>query len=330
MRKPYYKKSHQAWYVDLNGKPVRLGPDKEQAHREYHRIMAAVLPVTSRTTAVELMEQFLDWVQTNQAPETYRWYRLYCEKFAAHLGAKVKVSDLKPIHVTRWLAKFTCTDNGKNGAARAVARAFNWAQKQGLIASSPIAGMERPAAAPRDVYLEEADWKKALTEVKASDPFYDIAVFLRATGCRPVEARIVQACHWDRKETLVFERKNSKGKKIKRVIRLNSVAQGVVRKLALAHPDGPLFLNRRGRPWTTTGLNQAFLVVAEKTGLPVFPYVLRHSWCTDALLRGVDPLTVSVLMGHKDATMVMRVYSHLTQQNEFLKKKVKQATGEAV
>ena len=25
MRKPYFKKSHKAWYVNLGGKPVRLG-----------------------------------------------------------------------------------------------------------------------------------------------------------------------------------------------------------------------------------------------------------------------------------------------------------------
>lgn len=35
----------------------------------------------------------------------------------------------------------------------------------------------------------------------------------------------------------------------------------------------------------------------------------RHSWCHHALCRGVDALTVSVLMGHADPTMVAKVYS---------------------
>jgi hypothetical protein len=37
---------------------------------------------------------------------------------------------------------------------------------------------------------------------------------------------------------------------------------------------------------------------------------------------------LGILMGHADATMVMRVYSHLTQNDEFLQQKLAQATGE--
>jgi hypothetical protein len=31
MRKPYFKKSHQAWYFNHNGKPVRLGQTEQEA-----------------------------------------------------------------------------------------------------------------------------------------------------------------------------------------------------------------------------------------------------------------------------------------------------------
>ena len=31
MRKPYFKKSHQAWYCNHNGKPVRLGITEQEA-----------------------------------------------------------------------------------------------------------------------------------------------------------------------------------------------------------------------------------------------------------------------------------------------------------
>ena len=31
--KPFLKKSHQSWYVQLDGKQLRLGPDEAAAHR---------------------------------------------------------------------------------------------------------------------------------------------------------------------------------------------------------------------------------------------------------------------------------------------------------
>lgn len=44
----------------------------------------------------------------------------------------------------------------------------------------------------------------------------------------------------------------------------------------------------------------------------------RHSWCHHALRRGLDALTVSVLMGHSDPSMVARIYSHLSHATDYL------------
>ena len=51
----------------------------------------------------------------------------------------------------------------------------------------------------------------------------------------------------------------------------------------------------------------------------------RHSWCHHALCRGIDALTVSVLMGHADPTMVAKVYSHLGHAPQFLLDQAKKA-----
>ena len=47
--------------------------------------------------------------------------------------------------------------------------------------------------------------------------------------------------------------------------------------------------------------------------------VFRHSYCHRLLKSGVDALTVSVLMGHADPTMIARVYSHLSHAPEYLR-----------
>ena len=54
-------------------------------------------------------------------------------------------------------------------------------------------------------------------------------------------------------------------------------------------------------------------------------YTLRHSWCTHALERGIDAVTVATLMGHKDTTMISRHYAHLTQRRNHLRESVKKA-----
>lgn len=56
-------------------------------------------------------------------------------------------------------------------------------------------------------------------------------------------------------------------------------------------------------------------------------YAIRHSWATHALERGVDSVTVAVLMGHADASMLARVYQHLTQNPRFLLEQAKRAVS---
>ncbi|WP_437207149.1 tyrosine-type recombinase/integrase [Planctomicrobium sp. SH664] len=40
-------------------------------------------------------------------------------------------------------------------------------------------------------------------------------------------------------------------------------------------------------------------------------YALRHTWATNALQKGVDPLTTAILMGHSDPSTLSRVYQHV-------------------
>jgi integrase len=56
-------------------------------------------------------------------------------------------------------------------------------------------------------------------------------------------------------------------------------------------------------------------------------YAFRHAFCTEALENGLDAVTVSVLMGHRDTTMISRVYSHLTQRQEHLRDAANRVRG---
>ncbi|MCG6154627.1 hypothetical protein [Rubinisphaera margarita] len=64
-----------------------------------------------------------------------------------------------------------------------------------------------------------------------------------------------------------------------------------------------------------------------QVGFRVTAYDARHSWATEALMSGgVDPISVALLMGHKDTTMVSRVSSHLAKTPEFLRQQARKAS----
>jgi len=67
--------------------------------------------------------------------------------------------------------------------------------------------------------------------------------------------------------------------------------------------------------------------LARKHGKRFCLYNLRHSWATRALQNGVDPVTVSVLMGHADASMLARVYQHLAHNPDYMREAAKKARG---
>jgi integrase len=341
MRKPFYKESHRAWYAEIAGKQVRLAKGdkddelvKEEAFTAYHRLMAGDVPVTSKTTVRELCVQFTDWVKANKAVRTYDWYRGHllgikgdasdCYTFVRHAGS-VNVTSLKRHHVATWIEKRGGSDNTKNGAARAVSAMLNWAVERELIAVNPVPKVKRPAATAREVEISDTDWQRVLDATK--DEFLDSLMFLDSTGCRPQELKLLTARHLDGR-AMILERKNSKGKRVRRVIRLNDTALEIVKRLSEKHTEGPLFRGRGGKILTTSSVAQRFARLREKLKIDgLCCYAVRHRWCQRALRKGLTADTAGVLMGHKDGSMVRKVYGHLEQQHEFLAAELDKATS---
>lgn len=56
-------------------------------------------------------------------------------------------------------------------------------------------------------------------------------------------------------------------------------------------------------------------------------YAIRHSFATNALRKGIDSLTVAILLGHEDPSTLARVYQHLNQNPEHLLDQARRAAG---
>ena len=178
--------------------------------------------------------------------------------------------------------------------------------------------MKRPAYQPRECYLESEHWQKFFAATKG--PFRDIIQFLRLTGCRPDEACRAEVRHFDRdKRCLVFAKEESKGKKKRRVIPLVGEAFEIVQRLALSAGDGPIFRTQRGAEWSNSSLNSCCDNVERRSKVKLSPYVLRHTFITDRLTAGMDPVTLAKIVGHTDLKMINDIYSHLDLKSDYLR-----------
>lgn len=343
------RKHVTTWYVHLDGQ-INLGTDEKAANEEYHRLMAQRGTVPAGTMTVsDLMTRFLAWTQKHRAKATFEWYSEHLRpggirrpdqkrrikpkafpSFEHHVGQRMKASQVRPGHVEEWLA-VRYVDAGptfKNGGVRALSRAFNWARKQGYIDRNPITDVERPAYQPREIYYDAEQWQQILAAIKSPE-FLDLVTFMRKTGCRPQEARAVEARHFQRSSKCIeFERAESKGKKHRRVVPLGKSALQIVQRLALKSPTGPIFRNPKGEPWTKAAVNHLTGQISKQVGFAFCLYGVRHTFATDALESGVDPITLATLMGHKDVSMLMKVYQHLKLRGKHLRDALDKINGE--
>ena len=104
--KPWYWKARKTWCVYHKGEKILLGPDRDEAFRQYHEIMAKpdekCQPVQWGAVAA-ILDDFLTWTEENRAPKTYTRYRDFIQSFVSKYG-RMEAGDLNPSHVTTWLS----------------------------------------------------------------------------------------------------------------------------------------------------------------------------------------------------------------------------------
>lgn len=334
---PFYKKSRKRWYVQLGKKQVNLGPDEKEAYQKYHELMAKQADITDDSTVDSLIDKFLDWTEKHREETTYDWYVALLSSFRDSISKRLTVAELRPLHVTNWIDNHfeNCGNTRKHQAVTAIKRAMNWAKKEGWITRNPIADVAKPRANRRIAYLTPDQWKAFVKSAQKNgeQEFLDVFTVMKLSGCRPKEARIVEAQWFDpENERWCFPVEKSKGKRESRVVYLSDsegAAMKICEKWAEENPEGPMFRNSRGRPWTQSAFNCACQRFTKRLGFKVFPYMIRHTFATDAILRGVDLMTIATLMGHKDLKMLTEVYQHLGMQTDHLRQAQRKINGKA-
>jgi hypothetical protein len=72
--KPFFRSARNAWFVQIDGKQIKLAEDRDAAFRRYHGLMAvpAVTPTEARKLVVVVIDAFLDFVEKHRNSHTYR------------------------------------------------------------------------------------------------------------------------------------------------------------------------------------------------------------------------------------------------------------------
>ena len=339
MGRMWQRKGRPQWYCEIgtgaDRKQYALGTDKTEAQRKYYELMYrhGKGELDSDPPAGSIISAFLSWFDEEvksgkNRPGTLTIYRTYCNSFVEFIG-DLKLSELKRHHVTQWVRqhKWNKNPNTENCAIRTVQRPFNWAVAEDLIDKNPIAHVKKQKPRPRqDVYLKSEQYQAILNAIR-DDNFRDLVEVLRHTGCRPEEIRKLTADRIDRGERcLRFEADYTAKTRGERIIPLNDRAFALCCKWANKHPEGAIFRNRRGTPWKKKAIVDRCRRLSKKLGFRFVAYSLRHSYITDAVAAGVNPIQLASLVGHVDLKMIETVYNHPETQLNAARKTMDQAT----
>jgi integrase len=340
--KPWFWASRQSYYVTIRGGRHNLGPDKAEAERRFHELMArdpltvpAATPPSglAEPLAAQIFDRFLDWCQKHRAARTYEWYRDHIQDFLKSLPGPgtLAAAAVRPFHVVEWVdAHPGWSAVYRRGAITAIQRPFNWAVRLGYLDTTPLRHVEKPRPQRREQAVTPEQFVRMRDHYPPDDPFRDLLEFCWDTGCRPQEVTRIEARHVDLARLRVtFAAAEAKGRR-PRVVHLTDHAARLLARLIACHPSGPVFRNAQGRPWTRFAINCRFCRLKDHLGAKFAAYSLRHGFGTRKLVEGHDALTVAELMGHRDPRMLATVYQHLDQRDEYLREALRGGSSASV
>jgi integrase len=179
---------------------------------------------------------------------------------------RMAVSELKPLHIDKWLQAHPNWKGARRTKIQAVKRALNYGVEAGMIPANPIKGYKTPKQNARVTYLTP-EQEAALLEAANPALAMAIKVCIR-TGARPgcefakLTARHVQI--QDERMEWTFQPSESKTKK-RRIIRITDPEIiAIVRHQIEEFPTGEIFRNTAGKKWSRELLTEKFRKLKNK------------------------------------------------------------------
>lgn len=293
------------------------------------------------TTQLTLAEYFHQWMETFKkpavSPVTYVKYQ------NTHQHIKNNFGSLEITQVSRQKYQAVLNNFAKTHAKRTTAgfhkqvrAAVLDALEEGIITSdftrkAIITGREKNTQ--KASFLSYHEWQSLINTTKNSSNTYDFIIYISAmTGLRFAEVlgltvKDIDFKHktltvnktWDYKYHTGF--KSTKNISSVRTIDLDSTTLRVIKlRFRLNHfkyPDQQICIDGNGKLPVSATINRYLETLCCNIGIsPISFHGLRHTHASILLFKGVNILSVSKRLGHKDVTTTQSVYLHIIKEME--------------
>jgi site-specific recombinase XerD len=289
-----------------------------------------------------LAEYRLSLEAMNRSCKTIPWYVEILQRYFAFLDSnsllkpiqqlathEIKLYILHLANANRWAnhpnvkkAKGKLSPYSVQGHVRAIKAFWGWLEREGYIASNPLAKLPLPKVPDKPVsILSSEQINKLITQIDRSTPkgarYYAILFLLLDTGIRVGELVSIRIEDLDLQHGCVHVL--GKGHKFRSVPISKLTQKELMRyvhhfRVHLCPTESPYLFPRENTTSISANSVQQFLHrLANKAGLKgvrCSPHVFRHTFATQSIANGANVFVLKDIMGHSTLATTMK-YVHL-------------------
>ncbi|MBA3353856.1 MAG: tyrosine-type recombinase/integrase [Blastocatellia bacterium] len=265
-----------------------------------------------RLTLSALVGSFLQTIN-HQKPKTIERKTLTAGRIKSDwpTGSQTQVDAVKPSDVRLWLARYNFGPVSRNLHLACAKEIFDMAVADGVIGSSPAAGLkamkldkpirQTPSVGEFKLIVADIRAQRFNADAQASADFVE---FVGQCGLGQAEAGAlkVQDVDWQRGTITTFRHKTKSGF----VVPIYPQVRALLERL-VAKKDGS------DHVFAIKDAKRAIAAACRRLNLPAYSHrAFRRMFITRALERGVDVKTIATWQGHKDGgKLILQTYSHI-------------------